>query len=225
MRSTFRYLTMLGAIAALGACGESRSPTTAGGPQLSSRSGDSTGRDTTGLPSHYIANGATAEASWSGTGGDSLGGSGGWMYGYVQVNRNSQVNDEWTNIYWSITSCDAVWNCRYSSGYGYVHADVMAGSGGADLRLAVDPSAYPQDFYVYGDPVGLIELTWKQASGYSSRTSGNTEYTYPGFTFRSNGVSVTSTASVTGHVGSFAVPAGTLGTMGTNHAMTISFFH
>ncbi len=225
MRIGLLFLTVLGAVAALAACNDARSPTGRSGPAFGlAGSGDSTSRDTTGLPSHYIANGATADVSWYFEGGDSLNGGGGWKYGYVSVNRTNQVYDEWTSVNWSISDCDGWWSCSYSSGYGYVHGDVLAGSGGADLRLAVDPSAHPADFYVYGDPMGPIELTWRQAGGYASRTSGNTENTYPGYRFKSNGVSVTSSAIVTGHVGGYVLPAGTFGNMGTNHSMTIVFY-
>lgn len=218
MRGSLLSISVLGLAVVLAACGDSPSPTGELGPQFAA---SGSGGDTTGRPSQFISNGATADVWWSSSG-DSLGGA--WTTGYLTANRNSPVNDEWTSINWSITTCDAAWNCSYSSGYGFVNAALLTGRGGGDLYLAVDPSEYPESFYIYGDPIGRIELAWRQTAGFSSRTSGVTDYTYPGYRYRSNGVSVSSTAAVTGNIGATMVPAGTIGMMGTNHGMTITFF-
>lgn len=220
MRVTFLLLTALGTAGLLGACSESRTPTERSGATFNAAGS----RDTTGRPSHYISNGATADVYWYGGGSDSLGGGGSWMYGYLSANRNSQVNDEWTSINWSVQECDAL-GCRYSSGYGTVPGAALTGRGGGDLRLALDPADYPGAFYVYGDSIGPIDVTWRPSGAYSSRSTGVTEYSYPGYSYRSNGVTESASAFAAGHVGSHVVPSGATGSMGTTHAMTISFYH
>ncbi len=212
-------LSLLAAAALLAACDEHNVPTSQrySGGMAAARGA----RDTTGLPSQYSANGATALVSWyASLPGDSAGG-GGYLNGYISVNRVGSQTNEWTEVYWYIYSCSI--GCTYSNGFGNMPGDVLSGSGGGNLRLKFDPAAYPGAFYVYGDPLGPVDLTWSPNGMYSQRITGTSEYQYPGFRYQSNGVSESAQAAVTGSVNG-TVLSGAWGQMGTNHSVTIQFY-
>ena len=223
MRAPSLFLTAVGAAALLGACNDRSTPT----ERRSAAAFDVAGRDSTGGPagpSHYSANGATASVSWyvySGFGGDS-GGGGGYASGSLYASRVGQITDEWTLVNWYIVSCYAT--CQSSSGYGYVPGSALTGSGGGDLRLSFSPSDYPGSLWVYGDSIGPIDVTWRKNGWYSSRVTGTTRQTYPWYTYESNGVSESASATATGAVGGFTLPAWSYADMGTNHSVTISFY-
>ncbi len=222
-RLSYVLLTVTGA-ALLAACGERSAPTSQS--YRGTMAGIRGSRDTTGLPSQYAANGATADVNWysyiaydSGGGG----GGGGFSNGSIYAARTNAVSDEWTYVSWYIYSCALM--CTYSNGYGYVPGAVLSGVGGSDLHLKFNPADYPGAFYVYGDSLGPVDLTWRPNGMYSSRTTGTSEYQYPGFRFHSNGVSETAQAAVTGTVNGAPIPTGASANMGTNHSVTISIYH
>ncbi len=215
MRASLLFLSAASTVALLGACHDRSNPTE---QSPDPAFGVAANRDTTGRPSHYTANGATAYVSWY-TGGDSSGG--GYLYGYLSASRVSQVNNEWTEVNWSIYSCNAV--CEYSSGYGTIPGAARAGGAGRHRRCH-DPADYPGYLWVYGDSIGPIDVAWRGNGVYSSRSTGTTEYSYPGYRFRSNGVTESASATATGTVGALTIPAGASASMGTNHAVTITFY-
>ncbi len=218
MRAPMPYLAI--AVATLlAACHDRSSPTERSDPAFSVNANN----DTTGRPSHYAANGATAYLSWYAYGGDSLGY--GYFSGYLSASRVGPVTDEWTEVSWSVTTCDEYWYCRGTGGYGTVPANVLTGGGGGPLRLAFDPEAYPGYLWVWGDSLGPVDITWRGNNQVTQRSSGTSEYSYPGYTFRSTGVTESSSAFATGTIGVVAVPSWAYATVGTNHNVTITFSH
>jgi len=215
MRASLLFLSAVSSLVLLGACHERTTPTEQSHDPAFSIAGN---RDTAGLPSHYTANGATASVNWY-AGGDSSGG--GYAYGYLSANRVSQVTNEWTEVNWYVYSCNGV--CRYSSGYGTVPGAALSGGAGS-LRLSLNPADYAGNLYVYGDSLGPINVMWRENGVYSSRSTGMSEYSYPGYTFRSNGVTESASATATGTLGEYGIPAWASASMGRNHAVTITFY-
>ncbi len=219
MRPSLLFLSAFTAAVVVAACNDR--------PMLTDeRSGPMYGaqgnRDTTGLPSHYTANGATAEVSWYGWSGDSAGG-GTSLYGYVYASRVGSITNEWTQVNWYVSACDAL-GCRYTNGYGYAPGAALSGQNTGHLRLAFDPADSSGYFDVWGDPLGPVDITWSESGAYTTRTTGTTEYDYPGYRYRSNGVTRSASATATGHAGAYVLPPGAGGSVGTNHAVTITFY-
>ena len=211
------------ALAALTACSErAPTPTDGGSPSFSQRGG---AQDTTGGASHYTANGLVAQVNWFSGSFDSTTGTGSFDYGSVYAASINAVQNEAVFLSYYVVHCDAFFSCTLSeAGGGIVPKSALSGGGGT-ISLNVTPADFPTTFYVYGGTGGPVRISWRATGDFSSRTSGTSEYTYPWFRFFSNGVSTNSSALASGVVGSSTVPAGSFGSIGMNHAVTLSFSH
>ena len=177
--------------------------------------------------SHFISNGDFGSVNWSafpgGTPGDTGGGGGGFVFGSLNVNRGGSVNNPTAFLSYFIEQCDAFFFCTFSQGFGTIPARDLSG-GGKQLQLGTNTSGNP-NFFTFGGPAGLITVDWSANGGFTQRSSGTSDLTFPGFRQHMTGVSTSASANTSGTVVGVPIPTFSPGNIGSNQSVTIDIQH
>jgi hypothetical protein len=174
--------------------------------------------------SHFVANGNSGFVSWSSSGsGDTLGGGGGFTFGELNVSRGGSVNNPQTFLFYFIEQCDPFFGCTLIEGSGLIPNNDLSG-GGQQLHLATNTIGNP-NFFTFGGPPGLVTVDWRANGAFQQRNSGTSDFIVPGFRQHSVGISTSASASAVGSVVGSVIPAGSIGTIGTNQNVSIDIFH
>ena len=213
-----RRILMAGSLvaaAALAACGEGEG---AGGI---TRPAYASAHDTSSGASHYTANGRQVRVEWSTAGYDSSGGFA-YEFGYLTAQDINATRDEQLLVSYLVSRCGPG-GCTSDEGSGMVARGALGG-GPNRMTLDFDPSA-SAGFTVYSGAGAPVHATWRPDGQFSSRTNGTFEYAYPGFRMKGNGSTDNASAAVSGSIAGNAIPVPVLGSMGTNHNVSLIFSH
>lgn len=176
--------------------------------------------------SHFVSNGDFGSVNWFASGGapgDSGGGGGGFVFGSLGVNRGGSVNNPTAFLSYFIEQCDPFFFCTFSQGFGSIPARDLSG-GGKQLHLSTNTSGNP-NFFTFGGPAGLITVDWSANGGFTQRSSGTSDLTFPGFRQHTTGLSTSASANTSGNVVGVPIPAFSPGSIGSNQNVTIDIQH
>jgi|SRR5882724_321586 len=168
-----------------------------------------------GNQSHFVSNGTSGFVQWF----MSNSGGGGFTFGQLSVSRGGSTNNPQTFLSYFIEQCDPFFGCTFLGGSGLVPNSDLSG-GGQQLRLATNTSGNP-NFFTFGGPSGLVTMDWSANGAFQQRSSGTTDFIFPGFRQHATGVSTSSSANAAGSVVGLPVPPGSPGNIGTNQNVTI----
>ncbi len=228
MKARFASLCAASALVLFTACKDSTTTAAARSagprPSLATVSDTGGGGGGPGNQSHFVANGNAGSVSWflsggSGSPSDSGGGGGGFIFGSLGVSRGGPTNSPQTFLSYFIEQCDPFVGCTFLGGSGLIPNGDLSG-GGQQLRLATNTSGNP-NFFTFGGSAGLVAVDWRANGAFQQRSSGTTDLIFPGFRQHFTGVSTSSSANAAGSVVGLPVPAGSLGSIGTNQNVTI----
>jgi hypothetical protein len=166
-----------------------------------------------GNQAHFISNGDFASVNWSSFSG------GGFTFGSLGVNRGGAVNNPQAFLSYFIEQCDPFLGCSFLQGFGQIPASDVSG-GGKQLHLSTNTAGNP-NFFTFGGSPGVIAVDWTTNGFFTQRSSGTSEFTFPGFRQHSSGVSTSASASASGSVVGSAIPSDNSGNIGTNQNVII----
>lgn len=171
--------------------------------------------------SHFVANGDFGSVNWFTTPPDP---SGGFVFGSLNVNRGGSVNNPQVFLSYSVQQCDAFFNCTFIGGFGTIPTNDLTGGGNRQLRLNTNTSTNP-NFFTFSGPAGLITVDWSANGGFTERSSGTTDLTFPGFRQHSNGILTTASANTSGNVIGISIPTFSTGSIGSSQNVMIDITH
>jgi hypothetical protein len=178
-----------------------------------------------GNQAHFVSNGDFGNISWSGprsaTASDS--GPGPGTFGSLFVSRGGPINAPQTFLSYFIQQCDAFFNCVFFRGSGLIPNSDLSG-GGKSLQLSTNTTGN-QNFFTFAGPTGLVSVNWTVNGFFQASSSGTSQQSFPGFTFRSTGVSTFASANATGSVVGMPILPNNSGGIGSNLSVTIDIFH
>lgn len=223
-----RCLTALALATIIAAC--NKDAATAPGKNTPSQSMAVVASDTGGGggSGHFVSNGDFGSVSWftttaattADTGG---GGGGGFVFGSLSVSRGGSVTNPQAFLSYFIEQCDALFFCTFAQGFGTIPARDLSG-GGKQLRLSTNTSGNP-NFFTFGGPAGSITVDWSANGGFTQRSTGTSDLTFPGFRQHMTGVSTSASANTSGNVVGVPIPVFSPGNIGTNQSVTIDIQH
>jgi hypothetical protein len=177
-----------------------------------------------GNQSHFVSNGVNGFVNWS-SGPDSTNPGGGFVFGELSVSRGGTTGHPQTFLFYFIEQCDEFFNCSFSEGSGLIpNADLSGGLSGTQLHLRTNTTGNT-NFFTFGGSTGLIAADWKANGLFTFSSNGTSQQSSPGFTFKTQGSSGSSSANVSGTIVGTPIPLTPNGSIGTNHNVTIDIFH
>ncbi len=94
----------------------------------------------------------------------------------------------------------------------------------AVLSVRTNTTGNPS-FVTFAGPTGLVFTSWRANGLFTQSSSGTNQFSFPGFTQRSQGGFTSASANATGSIVGVAIsPNGSAG-IGTNHQVTIDISH
>lgn len=174
----------------------------------------------------FNAFGDAAGANWSGsstvvasdTGGG--GGGGGVVFGSLSVSRGGSPTAQETFLFYSIVECGAFGCFTVAGGFGTIPNGDFSASG-PTYQLNTN-TAGNAGFFTFAGAPGQIAAEWRGDGLFESRFTGTSQVTSPGVRQQSSGQTSYQSATATGSVIGFAVPAGTSGQISHDHQVRIT---
>lgn len=214
MRTAWKLAAAL--LLALPACSERAGKDDPAGPSFNAAA-----RDTSTGASHYTANGRFAVVNWfNGMPGDSNGPPGSFEQGVLQAQTVGGVNNAMVYVSWYVFRCDAFGCAVAEGGDGLVPVSVLSGND-RRMSLAFNPADHPGVFVFAGG--GPVRAEWSSDGQFRQTNSGVQTIDTPWFSQRQQGRQVSSSAFAAGSIGGTAIPPGSFGQIGTNHAVSLVF--
>jgi hypothetical protein len=216
------WSTALACGLALVACRDTgTAPRSAAGAPVFSTAQDTGGGG--GNQFHFVSNGVSGSANWSG-GGDSTG-SGGFSFGSLSVSRGGTTNNPQTFLFYFVEQCDAFFNCSVAGGSGLIpNGDLTGGLSGSQLHLRTNTTGNAT-FSTFEGPTGFIVADWKANGVITGSSTTILQEKFSSFTFKQQGSSSFATANVSGTVIGNPISFTTDASIGTNHNVTIDIVH
>jgi Tol biopolymer transport system component len=176
------------------------------------------GNTSTASQFHFVANGDFAGLSWF-----ESDPAGGFTFGSLSVSRGGSTNAPQTSLSYFVFQCD-LFSCNtIRDGFGLIpNADVSGGR--TSLRLSTNTTGNP-NFFTSAGPTGAVSVDWRANGLFIQSTSGTNEFSYPGFTQRSQGGSSSASANATGSIIGAPIPPNGSAGIGTNHQVIIDIAH
>ena len=176
---------------------------------------------------NFKASGNSAFVSWStqlsGSVASDTGGGGGGetiQFGSASVSRGGERGEQETFLNYSVVECSPFFCNQIAGGFGVIpNADFEAQ--GPNYRVNTNTAGNPNFFTFAGSP-GVVTIEWTPNGLFSSRFSGTSQITQPGFSQHQAGQSDDQSASATGNIVGFAIGAGNFGSISSNHDVRIT---
>jgi hypothetical protein len=171
---------------------------------------------------HFVANGDFGNLNWS-----EVDPAGGFTFGSVSVGRGGPTNNPQTLLSYFVFQCDAFFSCNpVRGGFGLIPNRDLSG-GANSLTLRTNTTGNP-NFSTAVGPAGLVSVDWRVNGLFTQSSSGTNQFSFPGFTQRSQGTFASASANATGSV--VGLPVGGVtqpdsSVIGTNHQVTIDITH
>ena len=166
---------------------------------------------------HFVANGDVGNVNWA-----EFDPAGGFTFGSLSVNRGGPTTDPQTFLSYSVFQCDPSSGCNtIRDGFGLIPNRDLSG-GGNSLSLRTNTTGNP-NFNTFVGPTGLVSVNWRANGLFTQSSSGTNEFSFPGFTHRSQGSSTSASANATGSIVGVPISPNGSADIGTSHQMTIDF--
>jgi len=168
---------------------------------------------------HFVSNGDAGNVNWFAS--DSAGG---FAFGFLSVSRGGPTNDPQTFLSYFVFQCDPISGCiDIRDGFGLIpNGDLSGGRTSVNLRTNTTGNA---NFITFAGPTGPVSVDWRANGLFTQSSSGINQFSFPGFTHRSQGTFSSASANATGSIVGLAIsPEGSAG-IGTNHQVSIDINH
>ena len=171
---------------------------------------------------HFVADGDFGNLNWF-----EVDPAGGFTFGSVSVSRGGPTNNPQTFLGYFVFQCDPVFSCNpVRGGFGLIPNRDLSG-GANSLTLRTNTTGNP-NFSTAVGPAGLVSVDWRVNGLFTQSSSGTNQFSFPGFTHRSQGSFASASANATGSV--VGLPVGGVtqpdsSVIGTNHQVTIDITH
>ncbi len=166
---------------------------------------------------HFVANGNFGSLSWF-----TFDPAGGFTFGSLSVSRGGPTTDPQTFVSYFVFQCDQFFVCNaVRDGSGLIPNRDLSG-GGNSLSLRTNTTGNP-NFNTFAGPTGLVTVNWRANGLFTQSSTGTNEYSFPGFTHRSQGSVTSASANATGGIVDVPISPSGSANIGTNHQTTIDF--
>jgi hypothetical protein len=171
---------------------------------------------------HFVADGDFGNLNWF-----EVDPAGGFTFGSVSVSRGGPTNNPQTFLSYFVFQCDPFFSCNpVRDGFGLIPNRDLSG-GASSLTLRTNTTGNP-NFSTAVGPTGLVSVDWRVNGLFTQSSSGTNQFSFPGFTHRSQGSFASASANATGSV--VGLPVGGVtqpdsSVIGTNHQVTIDITH
>ncbi len=166
---------------------------------------------------HFVANGDFGSLSWF-----TFDPAGGFTFGSLSVSRGGPTTDPQTFVSYFVFQCDQFFVCNaVRDGSGLIPNRDLSG-GGNSLSLRTNTTGNP-NFNTFAGPTGLVTVNWRANGLFTQSSTGTNEYSFPGFTHRSQGSVTSASANATGGIVDVPISPSGSANIGTNHQTTIDF--
>jgi hypothetical protein len=171
---------------------------------------------------HFTSNGDFGEVSWF-----AQDGAGNSSFGFVFVTRGGLPKNTVTFLFYDVTVCDPSFFCSEQFGNGPIPNGDLSGGGQAlkPLTLATNTANNP-NFENVGGPGGQVTVEWVNNSLSQTRSTGTSETRFENVILRTEGTSISVSATATGSVVGTTIPSASDGFVdadfGSNQGVTVN---
>jgi Tol biopolymer transport system component len=177
------------------------------------------GTTSTATQFHFVANGDLGSVSWF-----DPSPSGGFTFGSLSVGRGGPTTNPQTFLSYFVFECDATFSCSVTrDGFGLIPNGDLRG-GRTSLRLSTNTTGNP-NFVTFAGPTGEVSVDWRANGLFTQSSSGTNQFSFPGFTQRSQGSSTSASANATGGIVGAPISPNGSAAIGTNHQVLIDITH
>jgi hypothetical protein len=155
----------------------------------------------------HISSGASVSAN----------GSDGYLYVNIYAYRIGDSQGQRTYLYYTVYSYSAT----LAAGSGEIPNGDLVAPSSSSATIDTDLTANP-NFAVWYGPRGRIQVSWARDGIYAVKEHGSSMSVSPAFRTHYQGVRSWGSATATGSLLDWELPAGTQGSVGTNHNVQIS---
>jgi len=164
---------------------------------------------------HFVANGDFASLNWF-----EPDPAGGFTFGSLSVSRGGPTNAPQTFLSYFVFQCDPFFSCNaIRDGSGQIPSGDVSGSR-SSLRLRTNTTGNP-NFFTFAGPTGVVSVDWRANGLFTQSSSGTNQFSFPGFTHRSQGSFTSASANATGSIVGVSISPNGSGDVGTNHQTSI----
>ena len=167
---------------------------------------------------HFVANGDFASANWT-----EFDPAGEVTVGFLSVSRGGPTNNPQTSLGYSVFQCDAFSCSAVRDGFGLIPNGDLTASG-KSLNVSTNTTGNP-NFLTFAGPTGLVSADWRANGLFTQSSSGTNQFSFPGFTHRSQGNFSSASANATGSIVGLPISPSDSASIGTNHQVTIDISH
>ena len=165
---------------------------------------------------HFVANGDFGNVNWA-----EFDPAGGFTFGSLSVDRGGPTTDPRTFLNYFVFQCNPSFCDAIRGGFGLIPNRDLSG-GGNSLSLRTNTTGNP-NFNTFVGPTGLVSANWRANGLFTQSSSGTNEFSFPGFTHRSQGSFTSASANATGSIVGVPISPNGSADIGTNHQTTIDF--
>ena len=168
---------------------------------------------------HFVANGDFASVNWV-----EFDPTVGFVFGSLSVNRGGPTNNPQTSLSYSVFQCDPFFSCSaVRDGAGLIPNRDLSGSANS-LSLRTNTTGNP-NFVTFAGPAGPVSVNWRANGLFTQSSSGTNQFSFSGFTHRSQGNFTAASANAAGSIVGLPISPNGSADVGTNHQVIIDISH